>query len=96
DSGSLRRFVERQSALVPELSQVPENLHAMLFDLRRISPTWENCLAFLSGSGFDEAQLISYLEDGSERAALLEKPRPADPDSRPLRTFLLNAAGLSD
>ncbi|NWN23200.1 hypothetical protein GY661_25465, partial [Escherichia coli] len=31
DSGSLRRFVERQSALVPELSQVPENLHAMLF-----------------------------------------------------------------
>jgi hypothetical protein len=96
DSGSLRRFVERQSALVPELSQVPENLHAMLFDLRRVSPTWENCLAFLNGSGFDEAQLISYLEDGSERVALLEKPIPADPDSRPLRTFLLNAAGLSD
>lgn len=96
DSGSLRRFVERQSALVPELSQVPENLHAMLFDLRRIRPTWENCLAFLGDSGFDEAQLISYLEDGSERAALLEKPIPADPDSRPLRTFLLNAAGLSD
>jgi len=96
DSGSLRRFVERQSALVPELTQVPENLHAMLFDLRRISPTWENCLAFLSGGGFDEAQLISYLEDGGERAALLEKPIPADPDLRPLRRFLLNASGLSD
>jgi hypothetical protein len=94
--GSLSRFVERQSELIPELSEVPENLHAMLFDLRRVSPTWENCLAFLSGSGFDDEHLISYLESGGVRAALLERPIPADPDTRPLQAFLLNAAALSD
>lgn len=92
----LSKFVERQSALVPELSEVPEKLHAMLFELRRISPTWENCLAFLSGRGFDDAQLISYLDSGGERAVLLEEPIPADPESRPLREFVFNAAALSD
>ena len=96
DYDSLKRFTQRQSALVPRLSEVPEKLHAILFELRRISPTWENCLTFLSSSGFDDAQLISYLDSGQVRAALLEKPIPADPDSRPLRAFFLNAAALSD
>lgn len=96
DHDSLREFVERQSELVPELSEVPEKLHAMLFELRMISPSWENCLAFLRGNGFDDEQLISYLDSAGVRAALLEKPIPADSASRPLREFLLNAAALSD
>lgn len=96
DHESLREFVARQSVLVPELSEVPAKLHAMLFELRRIIPSWENCLAFLKDSGFDDEHLISYLESTGVRAALLEKPIPADSDSRPLREFLLNAAALSD
>jgi len=96
DHESLREFVGRQSALVPELSEVPDKLHAMLFELRRINPSWENCLAFLTGNGFDEEQLISYLDSAGVRAALLEEPIPADSASRPLRQFLLNAAALSD
>lgn len=96
DPESLSKFVERQSALVPELSEVPERLHATLFELRRISPTWKNCLAFLSGTGFDDAQLISYLDSGGVRTVLLEEPIPADPESLPLRVFIFNAAALSD
>ncbi|MDO9338462.1 MAG: P-loop NTPase fold protein [Caulobacter sp.] len=96
DDESLSKFVERQSALVPDLSEVPETLHAMLFELRRVSPSWENCLAFLQGDGFDEEHLISYLESVGVRAALREKAIPADSDSRPLRAFLLSAAALSD
>lgn len=96
DHETLREFVERQSALVPELSEVPEKLHAMLFQLRKITPSWENCFAFLRGSGFDEEQLISYLDSAGVREALREQPIPADPDSRPLREFLPNAAALSD
>ena len=96
DHESLREFVERQSVLVPELSEVPEQLHAMLFELRKISPSWENCLAFLRGDGFDDEHLTSYLDSAGVRAVLLEKPIPADSASRPLREFLLNAAALSD
>jgi hypothetical protein len=96
DRGSLSRFVERQSALVPDLSEVPEKLHAMLFELRSISPSWENCLTFLSSSGFDNEHLISYLENSEVRSALLEKPISAAPDARPIRVFLWNGAALSD
>lgn len=96
DHGSLRKFVERQSALVPELSDAPDKAHAMLFELRRIEPTWENCLAFLSSSGFDDQHMISYLDTAGVRSILLEKSIPADTDARPLREFLLNAVALSD
>lgn len=96
DQESLREFIERQSALVPELGEVPDKLHAMLFELRRISPSWENCLAFLTSNGFDEERLISYLDSAGVRAALLEKPISTDLASRPLREFLLNAATLSN
>jgi hypothetical protein len=93
---SLRKFIERQSALVPDLSETPENLHAMLVELHRISPTWENCIAFLKGSAFDSQRLVAYLENVGARTALLKMPIPADPDARPLRVFLLGAAALSD
>lgn len=96
DNGGLREFLNRQSALIPELSDVPEKLHAMLFELGRINPTWDNCLAFVSGGGFDDQQMISYLETVGIRLALVEKPIPADTDFRPLCDFLLNAAALSD
>jgi len=93
---SVRKFLARQSTLVPKLSEVPEKLHAMLFELRRISPTWENCLAFLNSSGFNNELLISYLASNEIRATLLGAPIPADPDTRPLRVFLLSAGNLSD
>lgn len=96
DQESLREFVRRQSALVPDLSEVPEKLHTLLFELRRISPTWDNCLAFLGGSGFTDEGLISYLANDGVRATLRERPIPGDPDTRPLREFLLNATALPD
>ncbi len=96
DHENLRKFIERQSALVSDLTEVPENLHAMLFELRKISPTWENCLQFLNGSGFDDERFVAYLENGEVRTALLKKPVPTDPDARPLREFLLGATALSD
>lgn len=96
DHESLRRFIERQAALIPNLDEVPENLHAMLFELRRICPTWENCLAFLNGGGFDEHRLVAFLENGAVRTVLLGESVPTEPEARPLRTFLLNATTLSD
>ena len=96
DRASLRKFIDRQTALVPELGEVPERLHTMLFELRRISPTWENCLAFLSGSGFDDQRMVAYLENGAVRTALLKKPIPTVPEALPLRMFLFHAAALSD
>jgi hypothetical protein len=93
---SLRKFVQKQSSVVRVLSQVPESLHAMLFEARKIDPTWANCLAFLNGGGLDERCLVAYLDDSAVRTTLMERPIPTDPSSQPLWNFLLNAAGLSN
>lgn len=59
---TLRRSISVRSISARNLDEVPENLNAMLFELRRICPTWENCLAFLNGGGFDQHRLVAFLE----------------------------------
>jgi len=96
DQDNLREFLERQTTLLPTLEDVPERLHAMLFKLSMIEPTWVNCLAFMKGEGFDANSLISYLDRDVVRATILEHTIPSDSDSGQLRQFLFEAGSLSD
>ncbi len=96
DHDDLREFLERQTAQLPSLEDVPERLQAMLFDQSVIQPTWENCLAFMESEGFEANSLIGYLDQEMVRAAILEHPIPSDTDSRQLRLFIFNAGSLSD
>lgn len=92
----LREFLERQTTLLPTLEDVPERLHAMLFKLNAIEPTWVNCLAFMGADRFDADSLVAYLDRDVVRAAILQHPIPSDSDSLKLRQFLINAGSLSD
>lgn len=96
DQDDLREFLERQTTLLPTLEDVPERLHAMLFKLSVIEPTWVNCLAFLEGEGFEADSLVGYLDRDVVRATILEHLIPSDPDSQQLRRFLFEAGSLSD
>lgn len=96
DQDDLRAFLEQQTTLLPAIEDVPEKLHAMLFRLSMIEPTWVNCLAFMDGEGFEAESLVGYLDRGIVRAAILEHPMPSDRDSLPLRQLLLEADSLSD
>lgn len=96
DQEDLREFLERQTTLLPTLEDVPERLHAMLFKLSVIEPTWANCLAFMEGEGFESDSLVGYLDLDVVRAMILEHPIPSDPDSLHLRRFLIEAGSLSD
>lgn len=96
DQDNLREFLGRQTALLPTLDGVPERLHAMVFELRRIEPTWENCIAFMEGSGFAAGILVAYLDREDVRAAILKQPLPSDSETLPLRQFIVNAGALSD
>lgn len=96
DQDDLWKFLERQTTPLPTLEDVPERLHAMLFKLNLIEPTWENSLAFMQSDGFDADSLVSYLEHDAVRQVILEHPLPSDSDSLKLRWFLLNAGSLSD
>lgn len=96
EEDNLRAFLGRQTALLPTLDGVPERYYAMVFELRRIEPTWENCIAFMGGSGFAAEILAAYLDQEDVRAAILKHPLPSDPETLPLRQFLVNANTLSD
>ena len=68
----------------------------MVFELRRIEPTWENCIAFMGGSGFAAEILVAYLDREDVRTAVLKRRLPSDPETQPLRQFLVNADLMSD
>lgn len=92
----LREFLERQTTLLPTLEGVPKRLHAVLFKLSMIEPTWVNCRDFMKGEGFEADSLVGYLDRDIVRAAILQHPIPSDSDSLQLRQFLVGAGSLSD
>lgn len=92
----IRDFLVKQEALLPTLNDVPERLHAMLFQVHGIEPTWMNCLAFIRGDAFEPNSLIGYLDRDDVREVLLNDAIPNDTESRPLRQFLIEAATLDD
>lgn len=92
----LWKFLERQTTLLPNLEEVPERLHSMMFKIHAIEPSWVNCLAFIESDGFDEDSLVEYLDRDVVRADILQHAIPSDPDSLKLHKFLINAGSLSD
>lgn len=96
DEDDLGEFLARQETLLPTMEGVSVRLHAMLFQLGKIEPTWLNCHEFIDGEGFEADSLLDYLGRDDVRAALLAQPIPDDSDFFPLRQFLINAGSLSD
>jgi hypothetical protein len=93
---SVVSFLEKQTALLPTLDQVPQNYHAVLFEMGRIVPTWENCLSFLRGESFDATILTDFLNTDTTVAALTHNTVPDGDDALPLRTFIIENNGLND
>jgi len=96
DQDYLRSFLGRQTTQLPSLSDVPEELHSMLFNEGVIQPTWENCQEFMQSEGFEAESLIVYLNQERIREAILEQPIPNDSDSDDLRLFLFQTGSLSN
>ncbi len=89
-------FLDRQMTMLPNLEDVPERLHTMLFKLDKIEPAWVNCLTYMESEGFEKDSLLEYLDRDAVRAAILQYPIPNDENSLKLRQLLLNAGSLSD
>ncbi|WP_432490579.1 hypothetical protein, partial [Flavonifractor plautii] len=47
DQSDIEAFLGRQTARLPGLEDVPERLHAIIFQLNAIEATWTNCLDFI-------------------------------------------------
>ncbi|MGU5664540.1 hypothetical protein [Aeromonas sanarellii] len=62
EQDDLLMFLERQKTLLPTLADVPEKLHATLFKLGLIEPTWLNCQSFMESKEFVAEILTGYLD----------------------------------
>ena len=89
-------LLAKQAALLPSLEGVPIDLHAELFRLQRIEPTWGNCLAFQRSENFDEGVLTEFLNRGDTVAALRKSIIPDAPEGRTLHEFVVENDALSD
>ncbi|WP_420430541.1 ATP-binding protein [Kordiimonas sp.] len=84
----LTRFIEKQTAKLPSLDQVPEHLHCPIFGYCKIDPTWENCMAYRQSKEFDKEILTDFLQHEGN-LSVLSKARIDRVDSAlPLWQFL--------
>ncbi|MGO7687061.1 ATP-binding protein [Rhizobium ruizarguesonis] len=95
DLESVVAFLEKQTILLPTLDQVPQNLHAVLFRIEKIEPTWGNCLSFLGSESFEADILTQFLNRPATLAALADHGVPDGDEARPLRKFIIENDSLS-
>jgi hypothetical protein len=82
--------------MLPNLENIPNKVHSMLFDLLAIEPHWMNCLSFMEQEEFNAESLFIYLSHETIQKNLLKKPIPGDKDFLELREFIYNANSLSN
>ena len=92
----LHELLSRQSARLPSLEQVPPRLHASVFELSKIDPSWENCLSFGTSEEFDAEVLTDYLNTELAVAALSTAAVPDGEAAFSLRDFLVENNDLLD
>jgi hypothetical protein len=92
----IKAFLEKQSAVVTSLDQVPTRLHSLLFQLAKVEASWENCLSFLASENFDAECLSAYLDLDKTLTTLSQLPIPGGDEASVLRKFLIEADALQD
>lgn len=96
DTNTIQDFLVRQEAMLPNLENIPNKVHSILFDLLAIEPHWLNCLSFMEQEEFNAESLFMYLSHETIQKNLLKKPIPGDNDFSKLREFIYNANSLSN
>ncbi|WLR99660.1 hypothetical protein [Shinella sumterensis] len=89
-------FLKIQTTVLSSLDGVPTEFHSALFREKKIVNSWENCLAYLSGKGYDPAVLMAYLQDDDVRAELSQNTVPGGDAAYPLRQYLIANDVLPD
>lgn len=88
-------YVEQQTAKFSSLLEVPARFFVSFFELKRIVPSWENCLAFITSDYFDAEKLTAFLQEDDAQDILSSVKINEDKDTFPLREFLINNNDLA-
>ena len=89
-------FLKRQSNSLPNLDDVPDVFQVVLFEIEKIKPTWQNCLAFQRSGSFHADVLTDFLNSDATIAALRGCPMPDEPEGPSLGESILENDALID
>ncbi|PKR56843.1 DNA-binding protein [Thalassospira lohafexi] len=92
----LEAFLEKQSAKLPSLDDVPPRFHKPIFKLQKIEASWDNCLAFGASETFDSETLSGFLQIDDTQAELSTVIIDEDESTLPLCQFLINNNELEE
>ncbi|MDF2620276.1 MAG: DNA-binding protein [Xanthobacteraceae bacterium] len=92
---SIIEFLRKQLASIPTLDQVPDNLHAALFQIEKIEATWDNCLTFFGGGNYNAETLTQFLNNTGTLRALAGRKIPDGDRAAPLCKFIIENDELS-
>ncbi|MBO9508486.1 hypothetical protein [Thalassospira sp. A3_1] len=96
ESEHLEVFLEKQSAKLPSLDDIPPRFYKPIFKLQKIEASWENCLAFITSEAFDAETLTEFLQTHDAESELSSMPLDGGDATLPLRKFLFNNNELED
>lgn len=96
DEETIRPYLAQQSCKLALLADVPERFRQMVIELRMLTPSWSNCIAYLSMEALDAGVLTGYLEAAETLAALAQQDIPDGKEEFPLRQFLIGNNEFSD
>lgn len=94
DHGLRSEFLKMQTAVFPNLEDVPIAFQQIAMEGNHVEPTWENCLRFMSSPSFHADFLTEYLQSNKATEALGQQPIPGDEPSLPIRQFIVGNDAL--
>jgi hypothetical protein len=89
-------FLNKQTAIFPNLSDIPTEFQRFALEGRHVEPTWENCLQFMSSEAYDADLLTAYIQTQEAAAALGQQMMPNGEPALVLQRFVLNNDGIRD
>ena len=92
----LEAFLERQTAKLPSLDDIPSRFYKPIFKFQKIEASWENCLAFVTSEAFDAEALTEFLQTDDAESELSSMPIDGGDHMSPLWQFLFNNSELED
>lgn len=88
-------FLERQTAILPNLDNIPAAFYRIILENEMVEPTWGNCLEFMYSEVFAPILLTEYLQGKETTSALSAQPIPDDEAWFDLRKFIVENDRLS-
>ena len=96
DENVLTEFLVKQDVVFESLDEVPTRFYSTLIEHNMVEPKWENLIRYTGLESYSGDLLTAFMQDGSNKQALLADHYENNKDSLALSRFILKNEEFSD